>query len=59
MSALIQAKATALVGTSIPQAEAVEIARCIVDAKFRHALLRCEGRTIDEETFRANLGLES
>lgn len=58
VTSLVQAKATALIGASIPQVEAVEIARCVVDAKFRHALLRCEGGTIDEATFRANLGMQ-
>ena len=55
---LIQDKALLLQGASIPQTEAIELARSIVDAKVRHALLRCEGGTIDEATFRSNLGLQ-
>jgi hypothetical protein len=57
LSSMVQNRATALVASGISADLATEIARSVVDAKFRHGLLRAEVGTINEADFKTSLGM--
>ena len=57
LGSMVQDRATSLVANGIGANLATEIARSVVDAKFRHGLLRAEVGTITEQQFKDNLGM--
>lgn len=57
LATMVENRALSLVVIGIDADLATEIARSVVDAKFRHGLLRAENKTITELQFKNNLGM--